>query len=238
MAQKANGPVAVIGLGRFGSRLAASLASRGTEVIAIDRSRSLVEDIRDDVAIAVALDATDEDALRSNLPSNLATAVVGIGQNFEATLLVTVILKQLNVPRVIARASSSLGSRILTKIGADETVNPEDESADRWANRISVPNLLNHIEFHEGYSIVELSVPGPWVGKSLIDLELRAKSGLHVVAIKRIKPEHHGSVPGGAASLSHASEARIEVPSPAEPLRDSDVLILMGKDEDLAKIKP
>lgn len=238
MASKASGPVAVIGLGRFGSRLAASLASRGTEVIAIDRSRSLVENIRDDVSMAVALDATDEDALRSNLPSNLAAAVVGIGENFEATLLVTVVLKQLEVPRVIARASSPLASRILTKIGADETVNPEDESADRWANRISVPNLLNHIEFHEGYSIVEISVPEPWVGKTLVELELRAKSGLHVVAMKRIKPEHHGSVPGGAASLSREPAARIEVPSPVEPLRQSDVLILMGKDEDLARIKP
>ncbi|QYK48369.1 MAG: TrkA family potassium uptake protein [Phycisphaeraceae bacterium] len=237
MPQDSSGPVAVIGLGQFGKGLAVSLAARGVEVIAIDRSRSIVEDLRDDVTLAVAFDATDEDALRANLPQNLSAAVVGIGNNFEATLLVTVLLKQHGVGRVIARAASPLAARILAKIGADEVVNPEEESADRWANRIRTPNLLSHIEFHEGYSIVELGVPRAWVGKTLIELNLRAKAGLHVVAVKRVRPAHHGSVPAGATVRSGEPEARIEVPLPTEPLRDSDVLILMGKDEDFARIE-
>lgn len=236
MSKPGSGPVVVIGLGQFGSRLAASMGTRGTEVIAIDRSRNLVEQVRDDVTMAVALDATDEDALRANLPSDVRTAIVCIGQNFEGTLLVTVLLKQLGIPRVIARATSPLAARILRKIGADETVDPEEESADRWANRIAAPQMLNQIEFHEGYSIVELALPKPWIGKSLIDLDLRAKAGLHVVAIKRLRDDHTGSVPSGAAVTAHPLEQKIEMPDPREPLRQKDVLILMGKDEDFARI--
>lgn len=237
MAHQFGGPIAVIGLGQFGRGLAEALALRGVEVIAIDRSRDLVEDVRDEVTLAVAMDATDEDALRANLPPNLSAAVVGIGNNFEATVLVTVLLKQLGVGRVIARAASPLAARILAKVGADEVVNPEEESAARWANRMRAPNLLSQIEFHDGYSIVELGVPRGWVGKTLVELNLRAKAGLHVVALKRVKPAHHGSVPAGAATGLKEHGARIEVPVPTEPLRDSDVLILMGKDEDFARIE-
>jgi trk system potassium uptake protein TrkA len=214
---------AVIGLGRFGSRLASSLAASGNEVIAIDRDVSLVEEIRDRVTVAIAMDGTDEQALRSRGVDRVDAVIVGIGNDFEATTLTTVLLKQMGVKRVIARAASQMAARVLARIGADEVVNPEDESADRWAHRLLNPQFLNQIEFHEGHSIVEVEAPKAWVGQSLAELDLRNRHRLHVVALRRQSESRDGT-------------ARIEMPNPQEPLRGSDVLVLMGKDVDLARL--
>ncbi|HZW11150.1 MAG TPA: TrkA family potassium uptake protein [Phycisphaerales bacterium] len=214
---------AVIGLGRFGSRLAASLAASGNEVIAIDRDASIVEEIRDRVTVSIALDATDEQALRGHGIDKVDAAIVGIGNNFEATTLATVLLKQMGVRLVISRAASRVAGRVLARVGADEVVNPEDESADRWAQRLLNPQFLNQIGFHEGHSIVEVRTPRGWVGQSLAELDLRKRHRLHVVALRRA-PE------GGSGA------ERIELPSAQEALRASDVLVLMGRDEDLARL--
>lgn len=215
---------AVIGLGRFGSRLAANLAAEGYEVIGIDKDQHIVEEMRDHVTLAVAMDATDEDALRERGVHRMDVVVVGIGSDFEAVTLATVTLKQLGVPRVIARATNHTIARVLARIGADEVVNPEDEAADRWAHRLANPQFLNHIEFHEGHSIVEAKVPPAWAGKSLAELNVRSKLGLHVVAIKRPRDPGH---PDGLV--------KVEMPGPGEPLVGSDILVLMGKDTDLAR---
>lgn len=214
---------AVIGLGRFGSRLAATLAASGSEVIAIDRDPAIVEEIRDRVTLAIAMDATDEQALRSQGIQHVEAAIVGIGDNFEATALTTVLLKQLGVGRVIARAASAISANILARIGADEVVNPEDESADRWAHRLLNPQFLNQIAFHEGHSIVEVEAIPSWQGQTLAQLDLRRAKKLHVVALRRRSPEE-----GGAD--------KIRLPDPQEPLRKGDVLLLMGRDADLASL--
>lgn len=221
-----SGSVIVIGLGQVGARLAERLGTRGIDVAAIDKIRSNVESMRDKVALAVALDSTDEDALRANVPEDARVAIVCIGNNFEATVLTTVILKQLGIKRVIVRAHSPVAARILRKVGADETFNPEEESADRWTNRIAAPRFLNQIEFHEGYSVAEVLTPEEWVGKTLVELNLRGSVGLHVVAVKR--PRELEGPTGG----TH----RVEMPRPDDPLRKNDVLILMGKDDDLARL--
>lgn len=218
------GSVVVIGLGQVGSRLAVGLADRGVDVVAIDRRRDMVEPLRDRVALAVALDSTDEAAIQQHLPENVRAAMVCIGNNFEASILTTAILKQLKIRRVITRAQSPIASVILSRIGADETFNPEEESADRWANRIAAPRFLNQIEFHEGYSLVEIATPEEWVGRTLADLRLRAGLGLHVVALKHPKSD------------DPSAGDRVVMPRPDSPLRRRDVLILMGKDEDIAKV--
>jgi len=216
---------AIIGLGRFGSRLAATLAASGHEVIAIDLDTQIVEDIRDKVTLAIAMDATDEQSLRAQGINKVDTAIVGIGDNFEATTLSTVILKQMGIKRVIARAASQVAARILARIGADEVVNPEDESADRWAHRLLNPQYVNQIEFHEGYSIVEVRCPKAWQGQSLAQLDLRKKHRLHVVAVRRpAEPDSSGT------------GQRIELPNAQEPLRSDDILVLMGKDEHLSRL--
>lgn len=217
--------IAVIGLGQFGHRLAQRLSEQGAEVLAIDSSRDIVEAVRDKVTHAVALDATDEEALRAAGLADARAAVVSIGQNFEAIALATVLLKQLGVPRVIARAPSPMAERILRRIGADEIVNPEDEAADRWCNRLVAPRFLSQIEFHEGYSLIEVKAPREWIERSLAELNLRAKLGLHVVALKRRRDPENPESP-----------LRIEMPGPTTPLQEGDILVLMGKDEDFARI--
>ncbi|WP_432797333.1 potassium channel family protein [Poriferisphaera sp. WC338] len=213
---------AVIGMGRFGARLAANLASLGHEVIGIDKDVGLVELMRDRVTLAIAMDATDEQALLSQGVDKVDVAIVGIGGDFEAITMTTVVLKQLGVPRVISRAVTPMSARILAKIGADEVVNPEDESADRWANRLITPEFQNHLELDASHSIVEIQVPTEWVGKNLIELNLRVEKHVHVVAIKR-KDEA-------------GKKLEVKLPNPQENLGKDDVLVLMGEDKDLGKV--
>lgn len=217
---------AVIGLGRFGSRLANNLASAGQEVIAIDKNKRLVEEMRDHVTLAVALDATDERALQGQGVDQVDVAIVGIGDAFEAATLITVILKQLGVPRIISRASTPTSAHILKRIGADETVTPEDESADRWAVSLTNPWFLSRFELDAGYSIVEIRTPESWVGKSLIDLKLRTEHGVHVVAIKTPRP---GKGDKDQPWVLH-------LPMPDQPLNEDDMLVLIGSDDNLARL--
>lgn len=217
------GPIAVLGLGRFGTRLAKQLARSGAEVIACDRDRDVVEAIASEVAQGVVLNVNDEESLRARGVHKCGTAVIAIGENFEAAVLATVILKQMGVPRVVARARTSSTGEVLRRVGADDVVLAENEAADRWASRLLGPSVMNQIEFHDGYSIIEYKVPNPWVGKGLAELDVRKKFQLHIVAIKRKNDDA-------------TSGTRITVPGPTEPLEPDDVLIIMGRDVDVAKL--
>lgn len=217
---------AVIGLGRFGSRLAANLAAAGQEVIAIDVDRQIVEQMRDRATLAVAIDATDDQALRSQGVDQVDVAVVAIGNDFEASALATVLLKQIGVPHVIGRAVTPTSGQILARIGADEVVNPEDEAADRWCTRLVSPHFLSQHELDSRHRIVEVRVPPAWVGHTLRDLDPRMKLGLNVVAIRRAKHARAGD----------ASQAPIDIPTPDEALLEADVIIVMGRDADLSKL--
>jgi trk/ktr system potassium uptake protein len=212
---------AVIGLGQFGARLAANLSSAGQEVIGIDKDPMLVQEMRDRVTLAVALDATDEQALKAQGVDNVDVAVVSVGRDFQSTTLTTVVLKQMGVPRVISRANTPVTAKVLARIGADEVVMPEDESADRWTHKLVSPQFLKQIELDAGHSLVEMKTPKAWVGQTLAGLKLRAESGLHVVAIRG--PSSDGAGP-------------VRMPGPLEPLKADDTLMLMGRDEDLAKV--
>lgn len=214
---------AVIGLGQFGARLASNLAAAGQEVIGIDKDPQLVQEMRDRVTLAVALDATDEQALKAQGVDNVDVAVVSVGNDFQTTTLATVVLKQLGVPRVISRANTPVTAKILARIGADQVVMPEDESADRWTHKLVSPQFLKQIELDAGHSLVEMKTPKDWVGQTLAGLSLRANMGIHVVAIRGPSAEGDGPV---------------RVPGPVEPLKAEDTLMLLGKDEDLEKLEP
>lgn len=221
---------AVVGLGRFGSRLAKNLAAAGAEVIAIDRDRRIVEEVRDQVTLAIALDATDEQALRLQGVDQVDCAVVGIGNNFEANALATVLLKSLRVQRVYSRAGNEMQARILTRIGADAVVKPEDEAADRWGHRLLAPFLIDHVELGEGYALIQLAAPQAWQGKTLAELDLRRKHNVTIVAIKRRVETPTGS---GADSTD---ERVVDVPLPASRLSADDTIIIAGFDEDLERL--
>lgn len=221
---------AVIGLGRFGSRLARNLASAGAEVIAVDRDRTVVEELRDQVTLAVALDATDEQALRLQGVDQVDCAVVGIGTDFEANALATVVLKSLRVERVISRAGNAMQAKILSRIGADSVVSPEDESADRWSHRLLSPFMIDHVELGEGYALVQMATPGEWRQKTLAELDLRRRFNVTVVAIKR---PIESSAPSGVDTLGSRV---VDLPMPASRLSEGDTLILAGFDRDLERL--
>lgn len=213
-------PIAVLGLGRFGQRIATQLANADQAVIACDLDRDAVERIASQVTQAIVVDATDEEALKARGVHKVKAAVVAIGDDFEAAVLATVTLKQLEIPRIIARGRSDTTARVLRRVGASDVVLAEIEAADRWASRLLGPGVLNQIEFHEGHSIIELLVPKPWVGKSLAEIGAREKHHVHVIAVKR----KDDSVGGGMQVL---------VIPPNEALKMGDVLMVMGQDDQL-----
>jgi trk system potassium uptake protein TrkA len=222
---------AVIGLGRFGSRLATTLAAAGAEVIAIDRDRAIVEDLRDEVTLAIALDSTDEQSLRVQGVDQVDCAVVGIGADFEANALTTALLKALGVKRVIARAATRTQARILERIGADGVVSPEEESADRWASRLLAPFLLDRVEIGEGYALAQVRTPAQWSGRTLAELDLRRSHNVTMVAIRRRTDADQPAGPRG-----EVRDRVVELPQPTSRLASDDLLVLAGFDADLKRL--
>jgi len=225
--------VAVVGLGRFGMMLARQLTANGAEVIAIERTTNLVNEIKDDVDVAVKLDATDETALVSQGIDAVDVCVVAIGDNFEAALLTTVILKKLGVPRIVCRAQTNFHAEIFRRIGADEVIQPEAQAGEHLARRLANPQLQDFISLAEGFALIELRVPAPFHGKTLLQIQLRAKYGVNLVAVKR-------PAAAEAAVESDAEPAEqyeiVSVPQPNEILRPKDVLVLVGSSEALEKL--
>ncbi len=221
---------AVIGLGRFGSRLAKNLAASGAEVIAIDRDRRIVEELRDQVTLAIAMDATDEQALKIQGIDQVDCAVVGVGHNFEANALATVLLKSMRVKRVISRSGNDMQAQILRRIGADSVVSPEDEAADRWAHRLMAPFVIDHQEIAENYALIQMAVPESWQSKTLAELDLRRKHKVTVVAIRR---RLQTSSESGVDSYE---ERIVDVPLPSSRLTSEDTLVIAGFNDDLAKL--
>ncbi len=176
---------AVIGLGRFGTSLALSLIARGYTVLGIDHQREIVQRLADEITQTVALDATDEDALRAVDIKSFDTVIVSISDSFESNIMATVILKSLGVRRVISKAASERQRMILLAVGADQVVLPEVESAQRLAAFITSPQLLDHVAFGSGYSISEVNVSPTLIGKALQDLALRQRFGVTVLAVRR-----------------------------------------------------
>ncbi len=216
---------AVIGLGRFGMRLARSLADAGAEVIAVDRNREWVQEAKDDVALAVCLDATDEHALRSQGIDKVDVAVVGIGTNFEDAVLATATLKQIGVPRVLSRATTTTRGRILTSVGADDIVNPERESAERWCSKLVAPAVLERSVFAEGYSLVQVEAPPSFHGKTLKALAVGSRYRVLVVAIRRTVSETDED----GKETTHPNV--VPAPGPDTAVVEGDILVLIGADE-------
>ena len=219
---------AVIGLGRFGMRLARLLADAGKQVIAIDRRRELVEAIRDRVDRAVALDSTDEQALRAQGIEKVDVAIVGIGGAFEANALTTVILKQqLGIPRVISRATTTVRAQILERIGADDTVNPERESAERWSKHLVAPSIMEQIALADGYSLVQIAAPSSFQSKTLKDLAISSKYKVNVIAIRRTIQ---------SSQSEQAGQMVISAPMADTVIEPNDVLLIIGADDSIAAL--
>jgi trk system potassium uptake protein TrkA len=227
---------AVIGLGRFGKKLAIALAMSGAEVVAIDKNREEIEQIRDQVSLAVRLDSTDEEALKAQGIDKVDVAIIGIGQGagagkgFESAILTVVNLRQMGVPQIYARAEDLIAGEVFSKVGATEVIYPEIESAQRWAYKLIAPQIGEKIDFAPGYSLARIKSPASFDGKTVMDLQLRQKYNVNLVAIKRA--EHSRS------KKSDKSEKGgiINVPMPNTVIYEDDILMVAGSDEDLAKL--
>lgn len=213
---------AVIGLGRFGSAMAATLIALGQDVIGVDEDEDRVREMGELTSNALQIDATDVRALRQAGINDADVAIISIGENIEASLLVVMQVKEIGVQTIIAKAVTPLHGRILQKLGVSRVVFPEREMAERTARSLVIPNALDYIVLSSDFSLIEVGVPSPFVGHTLRSVELRARHGLTLVAIKR---------------LVGAKETTIVAPSADEVLLQGDVLTLLGSNEKLALIE-
>lgn len=180
------GEFVVIGLGRFGSNVAMNLARFGQPVLAIDRNEERVRDLGLELVTVACTDATDEKALRELRVDRMSCAVVAIGaESMEASILSTALLRQLGVPRVLARSLNPLHARVLLAVGAHTVINPEREMGERVARQLAQPNILERIELSPRASLVEIGVPESFVGRTLAVLGIRQQYNVTVVAIRR-----------------------------------------------------
>jgi len=180
----------VFGLGKFGISVAKALADNGCQVMAVDSEQNKVEEIAEDVTYAVCTDVTDAEAIHSLGIRNFDGAIVAIGENLEASVLVTIIAKELGIPYVLAKAQTELQAKVLKKVGADKIIFPEKESGIRIANNLVSGNFFDAIELSAKYSMMDLDVPEEWVGKTLRELNFRAKYSVNVLAGKAFGKVH------------------------------------------------
>ncbi len=180
------GATIVIGLGRFGGGIVRSLTRMGVPVLAVDADQALVDALAGDTDAVVRADATDERALMELHLERMTCAVVAIGEkNVEASILSTALLRKLGVPRIVARASTPLHARVLQAVGAHEVVNPEAEMGERLARRLAQPSVVDRIEMEDGTVLAEIAVPASFVDRSLVELDVRRRFGVLVVAVRR-----------------------------------------------------
>lgn len=208
----------VIGLGRFGSSVAKTLYELGCDVLAIDNDEDLIQDISDEVTHAVQMDATEESALRTLGLRNFDVAVVTIGTNIQSSIMVTLLMKEMGVKYIIAKANNDLHAKVLKKIGADRVVLPEKDMGIRVANNLVSTSILDYIELSPEYNIMEIEVLKEWDNKKLRDLKLRGKYGLNVMAIKR----------GEDINLS---------PSADDYIKMGDIIVAIGLNSGLGNIE-
>ena len=208
----------VIGLGRFGSEVARRLFEQGCEVLAVDTHSELVQQISQDVTHAVVADARDKDVLRALGVKDFDCAVVAIGGSLGDSVLATMNVKELGVPRVVCKAHDETHRQVLRKLGADQVVIPEQEQAARLAKSLSSYNVLDYIELSDEYGIIEVPAPKSWMGKSLKELNVRAKLGVNILAIKQ----------NDMINVSPAADY---------PIGADDILVVLGDTAALEKVQ-
>ncbi|MFA4943412.1 MAG: TrkA family potassium uptake protein [Lentisphaeria bacterium] len=254
------GKIVVIGLGVFGGEVARQLARLGYSVLGVDQAAAAVEAIKEDVDTAMVLDSTDEEALYEARIDEMPVAVVTIGaEHIEDSIMTVALLKQLQVPRIVARALNSLHGRILRQVGATEIVNPEEEMGRRVALQVARPGLREVFELTEGVCVAEVPVPPSFAGQTLASLQVRRKYNVTVLGIERVTAKKatataaatagEGEGEGGAESA--ATEAAMESgarrfldqsrqlllnPSPKDPLLADDKLVVVGNEADINRL--
>lgn len=208
---------AVIGIGRFGTSVAITLSLMGHEVLAVDTSAAAIDSIADRVTHAIVADATDERVLRRIGIAEFDAVVISVAADIRASILTAMLSKELGAKRVVAKAADDLHAKLLIKAGADQVVQPERDSGVRLARSIAVDSVLDYFALTDDVSINELRLPYSWAGKSLVQLGIRTRYGVSVIAIKR-------------------GEKMIVAIDPNSALEQGDVLVLLGSNHELEKL--
>jgi trk system potassium uptake protein TrkA len=212
--------IAVIGMSSFGFFLCRAMAEHNLSVMAIDSDEAKIDDVKPFVEKAIIADATDKDVLKDLGLSEADVVVVSLGEKIDASILVTYYLRELGVKEIIAKAIGEDHGRILNIVGASQVVFPEKDMAERLANILERSSIMDYFEIAEGYSILEIAPPPSFVNKTLAELDLTNKYNVQVIMIKELVPE------------------RITVvPKAAQLIKESDVLVLLGRDEDLERLQ-
>lgn len=221
---------AVVGLGTFGRELCATLMEKGGKVIAIDNQARLIDRVRDEVTQAILIDSTDEDTIAQAPLQDVDVAVVAIGDNIEASILTTALLKRIGVPRIVARAVTDIHQQVLRQIGADEIVNIEIDEGRRVAQRLISPEVLDTVPLSEQISMAELYAPHSVVGSTLEQVDLRNKFRVNIVSIRRddISVDEQGNP---------RRRERLIFPAAGDRLEEGDILIVVGSNEDIDALR-
>src|SRR5699024_2896672 len=208
------------GLGRFGGSICRELSAEGMDVLAIDVIEDKVKEFKNIAAHVVIADTTDEDALRELGIRNIDHVIVAIGEDIQASILTTLMLKEIGVKEITVKAQNDYHEKVLNKIGANRVVHPERDMGRRIAHNIISTNILDHLELSDDHSIVEVKAGEKMHGKTLVDLDIRAKYGCNVVAIKE------------------SNEKDINVsPMATQQIDKDDILIVIGADKDLSRFE-
>lgn len=210
---------AVIGLGRFGTSVARTLYSLGQEVLAIDTSEERLKKLADEVTHTLLADTTDVNVLKNIGITNFDVVIVAIGENIQANIMTTLLLKELGVKYVVAKALTKMQGRVLEKVGADRVVYPERDMGKRVAHNLVAANLVDYIELAEGFRIIEVVALKEMVGKTLQNLNFRAKYGVNVLLIKRTSGE------------------TIFSPVAQDQIQEGDILVMAGEKNALNKFE-
>lgn len=208
---------AVLGLGRFGKTVALTLAEAGFQVMAVDIKEEAVQDVAEHVTYAVRGDVTEPDMVRSLGLGNLDGVVIAIANNLEASVMATLLAKESGASYVIVKGDNEIHKKILQKMGADKVVIPEQEMGINVARNMVLGRFTDLIELSADVSLVEMSMPASWVGKDLVELDLRGQYGVNVVAIK-------------------SATGTDVTPSPTKPMERNQSILISGRNEDIQKL--
>ena len=216
---------AVVGLGNFGFSVARTLAEKGCQVLCVDAEMEKVQAIKDFVLNAVQADAKDERALRAIGMPEVDVAIISLGDNREASILAAMILQDLGVKEIVVKVVSDLHARVLMRLGVSQVVFPEKDMGRRVAERLLAPQILEHLELSEEYGIEEIVPPRDFLGKTIADLKFRTRYGVSILAIRRRTPN------------SREEEEMVVNPTRDDQILPGDLLIVIGHEKDLAKLR-
>ena len=221
---------AVIGLGKFGTKIALTLADKGGQVLVVDEDIRKVEEIKDQVAQAVCLDSTDEDAMRAAGLEDVDAAIVGAGGNLEHSVLTTAILKRLGIPHIVARAASPLQAQILERVGATRVINVEEQMGEQVARSIIAPAIQEQFALSTGHSLAEVVPRHDFIGQTIGKINFRQAYGVNIIAIQK-------RIPFVTPEGKNAFQVQInDLPKPTDVLEEDDVLVVVGSDENIERL--